>query len=149
MGHQTVNTNVFKTQDAMAELRDVVASHSQPAHTRIDLNVDVGDDARVPGGEIERFNPVEAVNDWCQVPLQASALLTLPKSTKTENWPGNSGSSQFYSFFRQGHAEPVDAFSFQTPSTGHGAVTVRVRFHRSHHLLLATDMFAYHAQIFG
>ena len=103
--------------------------------------------ADVPRSAIQRFDHIQPVNNGSQALLQTGAFLAGPKSSEIKNWFTDARLAQLETFFRYGHAKPIDAFSFQTPSAGNRAMTVRVRLHGGHHANFAANLSANRTQV--
>src|SRR6266436_1045440 len=147
MRHQSINPNILESRQRFTELSNVVGTHSQSTHASVDLDMHIGDHALVSRSAIKRFDHIQPVNNWSQALLQTSAFLAGPKSSETKNGFADARMAQLETFFRHSHAKPIDAFSFQTPSAGNRAMTVRVRLHSGHHANFASNLIANHAQV--
>src|ERR1051325_1955961 len=79
--------------------------------------------------------------------LQKQTFLLAPKAAQTQDWPRNSALSQLNSFFRQGHAKPVNALSFESARAFNCAVAVSIRLDRSENFHAVADVFTNDAQV--
>src|ERR1051326_3326646 len=97
MRHQTVDTYVRKLVQRRDKLANVIGTHSEPHHARVDFHVNISDGSRLGGGVIQRFEHVPTINDRSQFVLNTRGRLSRPKTSETRS-EENTSELQSHSF---------------------------------------------------
>jgi hypothetical protein len=147
--HQAVHAQVSEIFERAGKLRRLNVARAEPPDARVNLRMNIRDDARLARRRIERLHHVESVDDGHEFVLETRARLPFPETFETEDRLLYSGTPQLDALFRQCDREPLRALRRQTPRALDRPVPVCVGLHDTHHARFAADEATHRAKVRG
>src|SRR5262245_63743487 len=85
MGHDAVELDALESPERSRELRQFVEPNSEPAHSRVDFEMEIDDAAHRAGARVQLFDLIETIGRRCQVARDQIIGLPAPESAEAKN----------------------------------------------------------------
>jgi hypothetical protein len=132
VSHQSFDTKVRVAFHLICERRDLIITDANPAHTGVDLDVNICDGSASFRSAVEKIGSVELVDDGRQVVVEDQSFLSGPKTSQTQDELSNAGVTKLNPLFRKSDAEPIDPLFLKAPRAGNRTVSVGVGLYHGH-----------------
>src|SRR5262245_66088443 len=107
MGHHAVELDAPESREGAGELRQVIEPDPEPAHSRVNFEMEIDDAAQRAGARVQLLGLVEAVDRRGQIASDQVVGLPAPEPAEAKYRSSDSSPAQIASLLHQRHAEPV------------------------------------------